>query len=692
MAEREEVALPDITASALLINDLHIESGIPARSIIWEDVVRAELASDQSYSYDDLPNINAFSSIAKAIIGEKKAGALVEANYSNVRLILGGIVKSISLRMALKMEEQQYQLIQIRGAINAFKMLPDCLEQNKSSNIDSAVALAIWTMGMLKVRNDTIRPHSSDQLTRTGKRILSDEYRWVSGLQEYRIKDLKYLLQENEGTKRAVLEIINWNSIFPAEIEAVVVAQRRATGGDPESLAEKRILEIWPRDSKLFWHSLNEMTPTSRGVLGSIDLISGDRGDVLVVGDEALVSEPQGIMDSFLTFCTDRAGDHRNQQWHEREVAKAIRGTWKDFAQILENVEWVQSLAKPDLETFSVESEIDVLVKSKDLLLSFQAKSARSSKSKQREKTTIGEAMKQHRVFNDSLNTGAWAVKRNRSTGKYKIHPRIGNMSIPERVHIPVTVGAENVHLWSVGSSALEEEFPRVLTTLDHMRVVNFYIPKWFSPVYWADRYAQEFSALKFIDEIDFLGKWANYLRSDGNFGKFEIYGQWVMSTASEIEESMAIRNTVLPVTEARNAFNSPVLLADLARFEYRNFSISYPKINELFEEVSRVSKEDCVLLARAMLGNPLGSVERALEEEECSVFHAGIGRLVVHFESTDMSKVLEKVPDCFVLLQKVSGRWKMSRVAATDAVANSWKTPRFSLPDENGGPVQYGC
>ncbi|WP_067197282.1 hypothetical protein [Microbacterium sp. XT11] len=194
-------------------------------------------------------------------------------------------------------------------------------------------------------------------------------------------------------------------------------------------------------------------------------------------------------------------------------------------------------------------------------------------------------------------------------------------VDLREHTLVPITVGTDVVQRFQVGGSGASGGSARVLTTLDHLRIVNDFVPAPLRAVYWLDRYAQEHAPLRFIDEIDFLAAWwravmaepdaatLRFLRRDAGDGEPTRDGL-VLASDSDIERVIAVSNAAALAGSTIPAISR--LLVE-ARAPIARATARVAPIVDLLTEPGIRSSEPYWPFARMLAGNHPDHVADAL-------------------------------------------------------------------------------
>lgn len=677
-----KTVIPSLSDAAKIIVEVNNLAKIPVASHHWKEIIALQLSPDRHLAEElNIPS-KPLQKAATTLL--RSPDRLANVCNFRVRSYLGSIARAVKLQLSMGSISSHEAIRLARGAIIGYRIAPDIRDREIDPEIDSAVALALWILGLLEYTETIQKISNKDRLTRNEKRELGTINRWVSGFQTDRVSDLKRLTKSVPDTWRSIDRILKWTSRNQQNMDGFQTLQQRTDLNDSYSPAEKKVFSVWPQRPGFLWQDLGDLTDSDRSLLRQTAQLSQSRGDLLINHESAMIVEPQGFYDSLLTLCTGLVGDEINSRWHEKEVTSAIRTSWASCAKVFTNIEWTQGDAEPTKMGIQVDSEIDTLLLSQDILVDFQAKSARSAQAKQRENTTVSDALRQHQVLHSALDIGAWAVRRTNSRAAYGIHPRIGNLKKSTRVHVPITVGTEAVHLWSVGGGFTNDDFVRVLTTLDHLRVVNNIVPDLFRPTYWLDRYAQEFTDLKFVDEIDFLDKWCTNFRTDNTRRDIQVLKDGlVMSDDSDIEMSIVNRNNYSLLSGGLGANPAIATLLDRSKLNYLNISITNPILVRALSSLRSRAPHDYLLLSRLIIGTNLLTVETTLAEQRDATFPFGIYPWAVHFSNRPIDEVRRLAPEAWVVLNYHAGKWSLTRLVSPEKILESWRRPRFPAPSE---------
>lgn len=369
------------------------------------------------------------------------------------------------------------------------------------------VVLGSWRLARqrLRILNGLHSTNSTDR--RAATRELGVRTRWLGFDPEARLSDIKTLAAESKGwTGSLYEEIMLRTRLTPSQAGQVLefLAARKSPicfcKSDPIAFVEALwgtalSVEWTDTASATFRHALSGSDTNPETELDGIAKAALPRIDFIRNGSKLLMLEPAGFSDASLAYLVGQAGA-RASVWHEDQLfaAAQLLAHGVPRATAHRNIEWSRVGTSE-----TVAGELDAVVAAGGVLLSFQAKAGQSADYRARERT-LTSAQAQHMRFEDSISSSGVIVHDpllNRSKGDFKW------------VVIPISVAAEPTYQFGVGGSVfIDKKIPVVTTCLDHVRLVNKYLPPIYRLVYWLDRYAQETSDLIFVDEMDFLGYW----------------------------------------------------------------------------------------------------------------------------------------------------------------------------------------
>lgn len=517
------------------------------------------------------------------------------------------------------------------GAVMAATAL-DAGECVATSDIE-VPALALWVMGLVESDQDQLRLFGSRRFEREQKKRLARQPGWIAMLMEPRLADLRWLLKDSPSESRALIEIVECSGDTAQQLDAVI-GRRAAAVESTDDAAVATVAEFTVEQPEFFWHDRRALHGP-RELLEKLVEISAERGDLLVSGVHYMVVEPQGFMDCVLTLAVQISGDHRNSQWHELAVLREVKKSWKPTGRVIPHLEWGDLGARGDRSR--VHGEIDVCVLGERLVVDVQAKSPRSSQARQREKVPVVDAAEQHKAIVERMSGSITWLRDGQSTDRVD---RAIPIALAGRDLVSITVGTDVVHRWSIGDSPRDKI---ILTTLDHLRIVNEYLPAALRPVYWLDRQAQEHGSLLFVDEMDYLTKWHRlavhgaqsvtlrvYASADEFLPAHEVpsaQARFVMADDSAIEHDIAIRSSSALAGSKSAEINR---LRHLARAPLLRDLESAAPLLTILQSPSLRESDAYFRIARAILGNTPDQIGNTFAGGRPKVLRQGIERVAV--------------------------------------------------------------
>ena len=529
--------------------------------------------------------------------------------------------------------------------------------------------LALWILGAICFEETLESFALSPHFDRKNKRNWGEIVRWPSHIHAERIKDIHLLAKATPRLHAAVEDVLQ---LLPEVPEFAIGIQRsdsdltgnETTGecycADPTAFVQAH----WGHAGVSCWRPLSP-SPSLREYFLQIEKFSGARGDLLIAGDRAVVVDIQGFLDAVLVLCLNQGTTDRNTKWHEQRVQSEVRSSWHATSKVLANHPWVEdpsSLAQANVSRNHI-SELDVAVLGDEWFVDIQAKCAQSATAAGREKLAAVDALRQHQLLAQAGPAGIYMIRpvtKNRAEKLFRTAPFFpGNQS---NTLVAITVGTESVHQWSVGNSVSEtDRFPRVMTTLDHMRIVNRYVPTEFRAVYWLDRFAQESDQLRFVDEIDFLEKWGRVLRSESSAIQILGPNNFVLATDGLIQTHLYLSNSMAassrrlpkPIQTSINAAQET-----LARSEP---NITAPNFMTALRQISSRKPPGYLSFLRAVLGNNLAKAETGLLNNKDLLFGGGIGTWAL-VSGIHKSQPVGVQPDADFLVYRSGTEWELVR------------------------------
>lgn len=374
--------------------------------------------------------------------------------------------------------------------------------------------------------------------------------------------DLKKLTARAPGLYEAFDELRSAGGIPPAAIQELMILD--------EELRRTQSETCYCRDTGRLWRVVlnHPVKPTwvtlpagpLEELLQTVVVLGAPRRDVILVGHDALVVDAQGFSDAFLLALLQQAEQQLQGQaaaWQESTLSSSVRQLFRSGGRVQSQFRWVRDVSAPGTH----EGEVDVLARLGPFVFDFQAKAPYAAKFGDRSSRIETEALKQHMSFRAALHEGLYEVRR-KPEGIWKVAStapvRLESGNV--QVHVPISVGVDPVREWSVGPGS-EQESGRVMTTVDHVRLVNDFVPDIFRPVYWLDRYLQQFGDLKFVDETDFFGRWFERLCGTHVpdlivMSELNLVEAWL----SPLEEFVVAENALLAALTRDLKLSTPVL------------------------------------------------------------------------------------------------------------------------------------
>ncbi|WP_157509771.1 hypothetical protein [Leifsonia sp. Root4] len=660
---RKVGSLMDHAAQALL--DARLEA-VAFDFNTWRKVVESTLApADREFDPFGIAN--------KGLL-RRASELLAPSHRAELAIALGSFAKTVQLRSALGMHSNNDSLRLLRGALSAYSAV-SCDDFTPSSSGILMTPLALWTLGLLDQDNLTRRLHHPDKFGRSEMKQLARQSGWTAMLAAERVADVRWLLRPDPTLGKTVDLILNGAPESEALVESVVLANSRAAHvahGPAGPVVSAHHLD----DPNVAWLDGSAFGPDAMAVLKQLSIISGDRSDLLILENSFIVVEAQGFMDALLALAVGTADDKRNSTWHERAVHREVRKTWRQRGRVIANIAWATSLPENLMvDPPKVAGEFDSLVLDDRIAIDLQAKSSRSTSAASREKLPVSEALKQHEGLLALAGQGEpfWLLSDGRKTTK---KARAEKIETSNREFIAITVGTDVVHRWLVGGSKERDGVARVLTTLDHMRIVNHYIPEPLRPVYWLDRYAQEFDPMRFVDEIDYLVKWHKWLALGSGSGGIHVMEGFVLATDSEIEADIALRNNVLAV---KNPDPRLIDLLNRSRAQIVRMNSSLEPVCRVLGLASVRGSKDYWRFARALVGNPPTAVREAMASKSQFILHEGLAQIVVHPGTLSSTAIREyQAGGVSMVLAREGGSWRLETIEGAGAEPLSFRAPRF--------------
>jgi len=508
----------------------------------WARVVSGALSGTHDY-----PQAQAVQS--RRLLGWA-CDRLPAASREPLIVAVGAIAKTAQLRWVLAPsddERDEDPLRLVRGARQACIRIQAGREPAPTEEVE-LTPLAMWALGLIDARTSELDLLGAKEFGRDQMKRLARQSAWPAMLDAPRHADLRRLSAPSPRLRSAVETLLSSMGDDPMAVIRIAALRLPPTTRSLDA-AVRLLAEFAVDDPGEAWRELDDLGPQGAEVMRRLAEISADRGDLLVVHDRFVVIESQGFLDALLTYVVGETADTRNKKWHELEVHRAAKKAWPGALQVLAGVSWRDAPAAA--EDPPIAGEIDTLVRDGGLFIDIQAKSARSAEWTSRERLPVTDALAQHERLHERADAEIELLRDGRETRDSR------RLRVDLRAHtiVPITVGTDVVQRFHVGGSGASGGRARVLTTLDHLRIVNDFVPAPLRPVYWLDRYAQELATLRFVDEIDFLAAWwravmtepdaatLRFLRRGAADGE-RMRDDLVLATDSDIERVISVSNT----------------------------------------------------------------------------------------------------------------------------------------------------
>lgn len=632
----------------------------------WRDVIVSTLL-DSDWSVDR-------TEVAKRGLLGRACAFIDPKQYASLTRTLGSFAKVGHLRFVLGLPSGSDPLRLVRGALAAYSaVLSGTFIRGGPSRL--MTPLALWALGVLGEDDLSRRLHSPDRFGRSEMKQLARQPGWTAMLAVERVADIRWLLKLNPREARTVDLVLAVCADRKDLVDAVLSADALAASAADDSVAHL-VAAHRLEDPGLAWVDASSLGSDGAAMLSRLAQLALDRRDFLLSGSRVLVVEPQGFMDALLALAVDSADDERNSNWHERAVHREAREVWGRRGQVLANIEWTDSQpAESMIPAPKVAGEFDSLFRDDRVIIDIQAKSSRSGDPTTREKLPVTGAMRQHQRFLEEARRGKpiWLLKDGRKTTRLS---RVTRLETSGLETIPITVGTDVVQRWQVGGSMMRDGVARVLTTLDHMRVVNHYVPELLRPVYWLDRYAQEYDPIVFIDEIDFLVKWLRLASLGKGNEKVRIAGGFVLASNSELERDLTFRNS-WALTKNPDPLLARALTA--SREPIARMNTELKTISCVLGLNSIKNSAEYWMFARSIVGNVPSTVHDALLRESPTILHQGIARIGIHAQTLTPEEI-ERYRDHGVtlVLARVKSSWRLANISREGVDTSTFATPRF--------------
>ncbi|GAB3469623.1 hypothetical protein GCM10027519_42180 [Kineococcus endophyticus] len=427
--------------------------------------------------------------------------------------------------------------------------------------VGAADALALWVLGRL-AHESALTHHTRQYLTgrgaEQGLRAVTWMHRWNDHFEQDRIRDIHLLLSGFPMAKECALSLLQGGQLEQSSKPFFLQALKQCGDAAEIDKVEAYCQLLFDVPLTFRWCDAPRDS-TAIHLVASAQAAARPRIEIYHAGDRLFPLQGPGISFSLLAGSLDLAGPDASSAWHEKAVLEAAKKLAGKHAFVRAGVAWHRDAG----QTRSHEGEIDALALTDGFVFDFQAKAASRGGGTERINTVRTDALAQHIRLKKHLKDGIHLIDRKRSK------PLRKQLASGQNFHVPISVGIETHTEFSVGGGLSRDTIPRVITTLDHLRLVNDVVPEVFRAIYWLDRLGAEAYSLRFVDEVDFLGRWL-VLLNGGDTGavtdrEFVFSGDW------PLERYLVARNTTVGgislephASEARRRLNegSPVAVA----------------------------------------------------------------------------------------------------------------------------------
>jgi len=627
---------------------------------------------------DELARLLTFGAVARSEQLDRIAGRALEdiakdlhpeARVTHLHL-MGIVAKNAQLQELIHAHPHSSPNTSSRAAAKAFSVI-QAAPGNGGSEFSLTDSVAMWTLASMATIHEEVIPVLASAFGRQSKRTIGMMNRWPSFSARRRSEDLNQLSRGNAALREFLGRMWTVGLVYPHQMQSLMdLAGEVADPRDSCSCAVpiQFVNHLWGNPLEVRWRKAVK-TNADQTFLAALVRASEPRRDVLCIDGFAIVLESPGVSDALLVLSVAEASDQRNANWHEARTAEEARKTWQMTGKVVPNWVWVDDSTKVDGSLNRRHSgEVDVAVILPGVFIDIQAKSARSTDFAQRERLPALEALKQHARLNTLGPTGVFRIRPAR-------HP-----NAPDRlwstsatvlgpaglVHIPITVGTEDVHAWGTGASGPDSGFARVITTLDHLRLINTYVPEIYRSTYWFDRYAQEFEGIRFVSELDFLEKWSAVLHGETVTLKIAGPNKFALASDGPLERHLALSNSL------SFGIRGP--------FEPRHHNIRVEEqyqrsapavVAPRFEKILRATAKDdpggALGLIRCSVGSALSHAECAIVNLGDKRFSSSVGKWAVIHGSEDPRRFAAADADFVLYRSRRQGvlQWRVWQRAA---------------------------
>ncbi|MCS6556454.1 hypothetical protein [Curtobacterium flaccumfaciens] len=513
-------------------------------------------------------------------------------------------------------------------------------------------SVVLWVLAFLSIGAQELGGFLKERPKLPDSGALAGENRWVSGFRSDRERDLDQLISRPSALGN-FLDRISRLARFSTHLDGM---EGVANVGGPEtecwcSRPEEFMSVLWTDWAFAQWQHFPCNEDEARW-LDQLVAAGRPRRDVLCFDGSLQVLSAAGLFDAMLILSTAETSDSNNATWHENEVTQSIYSSFRPLPYKNRNVRWEvidESSRVPGRR--SSHGEIDVLMMTPDLLIDVQAKSARSLDWGKRKSLVLSGAAEQHKRL--AATAGAEVRIQPESRDRNSV-PQVVSVGPTGRAQVSITVGTEWVEAWSIGGGA-PGPIPRILTTLDHVRVVNYFVPALFRPAYWIDRLAQANDRIIFIDEMDYLVKWHGLLTGSHEPIRFINELNTVIASDSDLETYVVLDNMTFDLSV-------PEISARVEKFRQRLGSRDpvrkNPRLMEVLEALYATDVDSAIALARLAVEPLRAKIEYGLRERVDAGGPSSFGAWTLTHASLSSSQLSDSDSD-LVLYRGSLGEWR---------------------------------
>jgi len=500
---------------------------------------------------------------------------------------------------------------------------------------ENGYAMALWALGRWelekKIGYATGRMLTSESDTTTHLSLELGSLRpWPAHIVEKRNRDIRKILA-NKKLYRLYCNLLKTSLIEPEYYEQLVAFHREHSQGGTSCyclIAKSMWSCLFDTRFVISWFTpRGNLVQESADFIGFVTQAAQPRCDLVAADGGMRVLDPGAFTSAALTAAMTLRGTAKASKWQENELRKEVARSFGQYGPVASGTPWITT----DMRASDGHSgEVDALAFVDGVLFDFQAKAPLSTNFKSRGALIRTDALKQHLKLSDDLTKGVFFLEHQGPSAR-KLSEKPFSLNADSAVHVPISVGLETSYSFSVGGSNLANNpIGRVMTTLDHMRIVNELVPPPLRPIYWLARWSAEFSRLHFFDEMEFLGYW---LESRGQIGySAQSVKGYMFARADLAGEYLNVRNQLDHISN-RSTVARDKIERILQGIEERLPTRRAPFLMNVVNELSSRHQAGWLRFAACSLEVDFLSAEERFQSKRPFQLETGWGKMVVVFD-----------------------------------------------------------